>query len=67
MRPAVGTLPGTGMACSPEARARLRRIPLAFLRRVTAVTVAEDARAEGLRFVDAAFFDRAASYRGCRA
>jgi hypothetical protein len=62
MRPAVETLPGTGMACSPEALARLRRIPLAFVRRVTAIKVADAARAEGLHFVDAAFFDRAASY-----
>lgn len=55
-------LPGTAVACTPEVQARLRAIPLAFVRRVTAAKVAASARARGMGVVDLAFFEAASSY-----
>lgn len=47
---------------TPEVAARLDAIAVPFVRRVTAARVAAAARARGVRLVDGAFFDRAASY-----
>lgn len=57
--------PGMGPAevsWTPEVAARLAAIAVPFVRRVTAARVAAVARAQGVRLVDSAFFDRAASY-----
>ncbi|MBI2529022.1 MAG: hypothetical protein HYV93_23940 [Candidatus Rokubacteria bacterium] len=62
MTEAISTLPGTGVPCTPDVLARVEAIAVPFVRRVTAVKVAEAARAQGVALVDAAFFARAASY-----
>jgi len=50
------------VAWAPEVAARLAAIAVPFVRRVTASRVAAAARAQGVRVVDAAFFERVASY-----
>ncbi len=55
-------LPGTTIRCTDEVLHRLGRIPIPFVRQMVSQKVAETARAEGVALVDAAFFERAATF-----
>ena len=55
-------LPGTRIRCTDEVIRRLGRIPIPFVRQMVAQKVAETARAENVRVVDVAFFERAATF-----
>ena len=55
-------LPGTRIRCTDEVIHRLGRIPIPFVRQMVAQKVAETARAENVRVVDVAFFERAATF-----
>jgi hypothetical protein len=55
-------LPGTAIRCTDEVLERLARIPVAFVRTMVAGRVAEAARAHAVTLVDAAFFERAATF-----
>ncbi|MBI4591633.1 MAG: hypothetical protein HY725_22635 [Candidatus Rokubacteria bacterium] len=55
-------LPGTTIRCTDEVMHRLGRIPIPFVRQMVAQKVADTARAEGVAFVDVAFFERAATF-----
>jgi hypothetical protein len=55
-------LPGTTLRCTDEVLERLARIPVAFVRAMVVGRVADAARAHGVTLVDAAFFERAATF-----
>ncbi len=55
-------LAGTRIRCTEEVVHRLGRIPIPFVRQMVTQKVAEAARAEGVRLVDVAFFERAATF-----
>ncbi|MBI4611744.1 MAG: PCP reductase family protein [Candidatus Rokubacteria bacterium] len=55
-------LPGTRIRCTEEVVHRLGRIPIPFVRQMVTQKVAEAARAEGVKLVDVAFFERAATF-----
>jgi hypothetical protein len=55
-------LPGTRIPCTDEVLHRLARIPIPFVRQMVTQKVVETARAERVSSVDAAFFERAATF-----
>lgn len=57
-----GVLPGTTIHCTGEVLERLARVPVAFVRQMVAERVAASASAERVDVVDAAFFERAATF-----